>query len=170
MAGVNAHPQAGGLYADGTTTVVLSFGTNDANYYSWGADNSHDSNAAKFYALQWLINARSHGANCVVWVLGAETYYGDVNSYAAPGGIAGASITGPTAAARYHDYMVNFNGFLRSLGGSPTLPDGSNIVLHTADWGAVVAGDVVGRTMPDRVHPSAAGAQILGDLINQVMC
>jgi|GEM_PF-3770826 hypothetical protein len=166
MDGVNANSFAAGLDSNGTTTVLYSFGTNDANYFAWGTPGSHTSAAAKLYALRWMDLAFKKNA-CVVWILGNEQILADHSSYRAPAGVAGAS-SGEAAAQTYHAYMQDFNGWLRSLGGTVTTPTGSKGSLRTLDWGAIANADPK-YTMADRVHPSQAGADLLGKYLNALV-
>jgi hypothetical protein len=161
MAAPYGHPNYNGLASENINTVIYSFGTNDANYYAFGTPGSHDSNAAKFYALHWVDLALQKSATCVVWVLGANQIYRNHSTYGPVAPVTGTR-SGDAAAQVYASYMQDFNGWLRSFGATIVRPGGS-VQLRLVDWGAMAANPA--NTMTDRVHPSIAGATALGQAL-----
>jgi len=133
--------------ATGANVIVISFGTNDAANSAQGKAGSYSSAAAKLYALEFMNRAKVAGATCVVWVTGNPNGWPTMPWHSA-----------------YRAWLNDFNGWLGSLG-TTAYPQAGAIRLRTVSWG-FIAGNAA-NVQGDRIHPTAAGATLLGRAIKQ---
>jgi hypothetical protein len=131
--------------ATGSNAIVISFGTNDAANAAQGRAGSYSSGSAKLYALEWMNRAKLAGASCVVWVTGNPAAY-----------------PGRPWQGAYRNWLNDFNGWLGSLG-TTAYPQAGPIQLRIVAWGFIAG--AAGMSKDENVHPTAAGATLLGQAI-----